>query len=110
MPVYNIDVPERNSIDALAELREQRDARVRARMSKKAYKDAILEAISDAMDDERHPLGEMVGLLFDCPIRDSYDYKAFLHLRDGRRIGATVLTMTCDASLAAYQEADDIGF
>jgi hypothetical protein len=52
----------------------------------------------------------MVGLLFDCPIRDSYDYKAFLHLRDGRRLGATVLTMTCDASLAAYQEADDIGF
>jgi hypothetical protein len=106
----SVNVPERNSIDTLAEERELRDARVRARMSRKAYTDAILEAISDAMDDERHPLGEMVGRLFDCPIRDAYDYRAFLELRDGRRIGATVLTLICDASLQAYQEADTEGF
>jgi hypothetical protein len=42
MSVYAIDVPELNTIDALAEQRERRDERTRARMSRKAYKDAIL--------------------------------------------------------------------
>jgi hypothetical protein len=110
MPVYGIKVPERNSTDTFAEERELRDARVRARMSRKAYTDAILAAIADAMDDERHSLGEMVDRLFDAPIRDQFDYRAFLELRDGRRLGATVLTMICDASLAAYEEADTEGF
>ena len=111
MSVYGIEVPELNTVDSLAEQREQRDERTRARMSKKAYKDAILAAISDAMDDRYHPLGELVDRLFDAPIRDTYDYKAFLELRDGRRIGATVLTIVCDSSLDAYQDADsDEGF
>jgi hypothetical protein len=110
MAVYSIDVPERNSIDSLAEQRELRDAAVRARMSKKAYKDAILQRIADAMDDDRHPLGELVEQLFDAPLRDRYDYNAFLNMRDGRRLGATVLCAVCEASLEAYQDADTEGF
>lgn len=110
MPVYAIDVPEGNSIDELAEARERRDQRTRDRMSKKAYRDAILQRISEAMDDDRHPLGELVDQLFDAPIRDAYDYKAFLEMRDGRRLGATVLCAVCEASLEAYQDADIEGF
>jgi hypothetical protein len=110
MSVYSIDVPELNSIDSLAEQRERRDERTRARMSKKAYKDAILARISEAMDDRYHPLGELVDQLFEAPIRDRFDYKAFLEMRDGRRIGATVLCAVCEASLEAYQDADSAGF
>jgi hypothetical protein len=110
MPVYSIDVPERNRIDTVADALAQRDARVRANMDRQAYTDAILAAIADAMADERHPIGELVDRLFDCPLRDQFDYRAFLELRDGRRIGATLLTLICDASLAAYQEADEEGF
>ena len=110
MPVYNIDVPELNRVDELAEARERRDQRTRDRMSKKAYRDAILARISEAMDDDRHPLGELVDQLFDAPIRDGYDYKAFLEMRDGRRLGSTVLCAVCEASLEAYQDADTEGF
>jgi hypothetical protein len=110
MSVYSIDVPELNRVDMLAEQRDLRDMRTRARMSKKAYKDAILQRISAAMDDDRHPLGELMEQLFDAPIRDAYDYRAFLEMRDGRRLGATVLTMVADASLEAYTEADVEGF
>jgi hypothetical protein len=108
MPVYNM--PQPSTIDTFAEQREARNARVRARMSRKAYKDDILQRIADAMDDERHPLGELVEMLFSAPLRDAFDYRAFLEMRDGRRLGACVLTMICDASLAAYEEADDEGF
>jgi hypothetical protein len=110
MSDHAVNVPEFNTVDSLAEQRDARDARTRARMSQKAYKDAILQRISDAMDDERHPLGELVDRLFDCPLRDEWDYRGYLGMYDGKRIGATVLTMICDSSLEAYQEADIEGF
>ena len=110
MAVYDINVPELNRMDELSATHERRDQRTRDRMSKKAYRDAILQRISEAMDDDRHPLGELVDQLFDAPIRDDYDYRAFLEMRDGRRIGATVLTVICEASLDAYQDADTEGF
>jgi hypothetical protein len=110
MLVYAIDIPELNTVDELSAARERRDQRTRDRMSKKAYKDAILQRISEAMDDDRHPLGELTDQLFDAPIRDAYDYRAFLEMRDGRRVGATVLTAICEASLEAYQDADTEGF
>ena len=45
MAVYDMQVPEFNTIDALAEAREQRDQRTRARMNKKAYLDEILAVL-----------------------------------------------------------------
>jgi hypothetical protein len=107
---HAVNVPPLNSVDALGEQREARDARVRSLMSKKLYKDAIFEAIAEAMEDERHPLGEIVSMLWEAPLRDSFDYKGFLSMRDGRKLGATVLTMVCDASLHTYQAADIEGF
>jgi hypothetical protein len=107
---YNIEVPERNSIDSLAEQREQRDAAVRARMSKKSYHDAILQGVREALEEIGHPLGELADRLFDAPIRDAYDRRAFLEMRDTRRLGAALLTIVADASLVSYEEADDIGF
>jgi hypothetical protein len=110
MAVYNIDVPEGNTIDAVAEAREQRDARTRARMSKTAYKDAILTRLAEAMEEIGNPIAELVDQLFEAPLRDGYDYRAVVEMRDGRRVGATVVCAICDASLAAYRDADTEGF
>jgi hypothetical protein len=107
---YNIEVPERNSIDSLAEQREQRDDAVRARMSRKAYTDAIIQGVTEALEDMGHPLAEVADTLFDAPIRDGFDARAFLHLRDGQRLGQAMLRIVAEASLASYQEADDLGF
>lgn len=110
MAVYNISVPPGNSIDALAEAREQRDAAVMARMSQKAYRDAILQGVTEALDEIGHPLSEISDTLFQAPLRDGYDYRAFLHMRDARQLGAALLKIVADASLASYAEADDLGF
>jgi hypothetical protein len=79
-------------------------------MGRKAYQDAILQRLRDMLEDERQPLGELVDRLFEAPIRDPFDYRAFLELRDGKAIGATILCAVCDCSLDAYQEADEEGF
>jgi hypothetical protein len=110
MLVYNIEVPPCNTIDHLAELREKRDALVRARMSKPAYEAAILQGVQDALVEIGSPLSELADMLFECPIRDPYDYKAFLSMRDGQRLGRSLLTIVAQASLSAYQSADTLGF
>jgi hypothetical protein len=99
MSAYNIQVPPCNSIDVLAEAREQRDAQVRACMSKPAYQAAILEALKEALGEIGHPFAELADMLFECPIRDPYDYKAFLSMRDGQRLGRSLLTIVAQASL-----------
>jgi len=110
MASMGLQVPERNSIDALAEQREQRDQQVRARMSKAAYQEEILRYVADALQEIGHPLAELADTLFDAPIRDAWDGKAFLNMRDGQRLGAAVLRLVADASLAAYEDADTGGF
>jgi hypothetical protein len=115
MPAYTfsgmeVNVPEGSSINSVAEQREARDQRTRAAMSKKVYKDAILARISEAMDDTRTPLGDLVDRLFDAPIRDSFDYRAYLQLHNGHNIGAELLCAVADCSLAEYQDADQEGF
>jgi hypothetical protein len=110
MSTYSISVPERNSIDTLAEAREKRDAAVRARMSKVAYREDILQAMKDALEDPGHPLAELANQLFDAPIRDPFDARAFLEMRDGQRLGKSILALVVEASLAAYEEADTDGF
>jgi hypothetical protein len=110
MPVYNISVPPCNTIDALAEQREQRDQRTRARMSKKAYRDAILQRLAEALNDDRHPLGDVVDRLFGAPIRDGFDYRGYLEMQDGRCLGRAILALVCDCSLAEYQDSDGQGF
>jgi hypothetical protein len=110
MAIYNISVPELNRVDHLAEAREQRDQRTRARMSRQGYTDAIRQRLTEAMDDPGHPLGELVEQLFEAPIRDAYDARAFIEMRDGRRVGAAIVCAICDASLASYEAADTDGF
>jgi hypothetical protein len=107
---HAVNVPPLNSVDALGEQREARDARVRSLMSKKLYKDAIFEAIAEAMEDERHPLGELVSMLWSCPIRDAYDLKAVVAMREGKALGKAVLQMVAEASLYTYTDADIDGF
>src|SRR5262245_53172767 len=110
MAVYNISVPEGNTIDALAEAREHRDALVRAQMSRKAYRDAIVQGLQAAMDDIGNPVAELSDTLFQCPIRDAYDYRSFVNMRDSRRLGASLLKIIADASLASYEATDTFGF
>jgi hypothetical protein len=110
MSAYNISVPERNSIDALAEQREARDQQVRARMSKPTFQELIFQGLKDALEEIGHPLRELADTLYEAPIRDEYDYRAFLSLRDGQRLGRSLLTIVAQASLSAYQSADTLGF
>jgi hypothetical protein len=105
-----INVPECNTMDSLAEQRERRDARTRARMDKNAYKDAILASLADAIGDERNPIGELVDMLFEAPIRDHFDARAFVEIRDGHSAGRTLLHRIVEASLEAYESADSEGF
>jgi hypothetical protein len=111
MPAYNISVPQANSIDHLAEQREKRDQLVRSRMSKAGYTTAIIEAITEAIENPSTPLGELVEMLFDAPIRDHFDLKAFLNMRDGRLLGKTLIHLVAQCSLNAYDQASgEIGF
>jgi hypothetical protein len=110
MSVYSINVPESNQIDALAEQRDALDQRTRARMSRKSYIDAILEGMRDAMETHGNPLCELADMLFEAPIRDQFDCRAFLEMRDCRRAGKAIMTLVAEASLEAYQRADVEGF
>jgi hypothetical protein len=110
MAAYDIQVPPFNTIDTLAEQRDARDQRTRARMSRKVYIDAILEGMRDAMETHGNPLCELADMLFEAPIRDTFDCRAFLEMRDGRRAGKAIMTLVAEASLSAYQDADNKGF
>jgi hypothetical protein len=110
MSVYDIQVPSCNTIDALAEQRDARDQRTRARMSRKAYIDAILEGVRDAIETHGNPLCELADMLFEAPVRDRYDCNAFLAMRDSRRAGKAIMTLVAEASLESYQSADNEGF
>jgi hypothetical protein len=110
MAAYSISVHEANQIDALAEAREQRDQRTRARMSRKSYIDAILEGMRDAMETHGNPLCELADMLFEAPIRDQFDCRAFLEMQDARRAGKAIMTLVAEASLDSYQDADNEGF
>jgi hypothetical protein len=110
MPAYNIEVPPCNSIDALAEAREHRDQQVRARMSQPAYQAAIIEAITEAIENPSTPLGELVEMLWSAPIRDHFDLRAFLHMRCPIGLGKALIHLVAQASLNAYEAADTIGF
>ena len=110
MAVYDIDVPELNTVDALAEQREQRDQQVRARMSKAAYLEEIGLYVQDALQEIGHPLAELADTLFDAPIRSLWDQRAFLEMRDTRRLGAALMKLVAEASLASYEAADTDGF
>jgi hypothetical protein len=110
MPVYGIEIPTRNSLDALAEAREARDQLVRSRMSRPAYTQDLLAAIAIMLDDERTGLGEVARCLFEAPIRDEFDRRGYLHLHDGHRLGRQLLELIAEVSLEHYQQADTEGF
>jgi hypothetical protein len=116
MACYHFDgtpfkVPPLNSIDSLREAAEQRDRRIRAQMSKPAYLVCIVEAMVEAMQDESTPLGELTSLLFASPIRDQWDLKAFEALRDGQRLGRSIIHEIAVISWSAYEaEAQRFGF
>jgi hypothetical protein len=107
---HAVNVPEMNSIDALAEAREQRDQRVMARMSRKTYIDAILEGMRDAMETHGNPLCDLADKLFEAPIRDRHDLRAYLSLMHGQLAGKAIVTLVAQVSLDAYQDADIEGF
>jgi hypothetical protein len=107
---HAVNVPEANRTDVLAEQREARDQRTRACMSKKAYIDAIVEGMRDAMETHGNPLCELADMLFEAPVMDRHDLNAFLAMRDGRRAGKAIMTVVAEASLTTYQDADVEGF
>jgi hypothetical protein len=104
--------PSVSQIDHDADAAERHDAHVRARMHANLYRADLLEALKAALEDDNTVLGETVGHLFQCPIRDRYDQKAYLAARDrsDARLGASVRRLISEVSLEHYREADDAAF
>jgi signal transduction histidine kinase len=107
MPLY--DLPHRPAHDTEAESREQQDARIRARMSRSAFLAGVQAAFAHELRTTDTPLKELVTMMFEAPIRDLYDHRAFLNsqLRDAKRLGQALLKIVADVSLEHYQGAAD---
>jgi hypothetical protein len=109
MSSYGIEIPYAPEEDRGQARRDAQDARIRGRMSRSAYLADIQQRFAEAMRETDTPLEELVTMMFDAPIRDLYDHRAFLNsqMRDAKRLGQALLKIVADASLSAYQEASD---
>ncbi len=107
MSTYSIEIPDRPQHGHVQQLREQQDERIRARMSRSAFLADVQQRFADALRETDTPLEELCATMFEAPIRDLYDHRAFLNsqLRDAKRLGQALLKIVADASLEAYQEA-----
>jgi hypothetical protein len=102
-----INLPDRNPIDALAEQREQRDTCIKSRMNRRLFLQDVQAGLADLMDDERGPLGEVIDGLWDCPIRDEADFRGYLHMHSGDRLGAQIMRLVASISMNHFQDASD---
>jgi hypothetical protein len=104
--------PPVSHIDHEADAAARHDDHVRARMNHNAYRADLLEALKDALEDDSTVLGETVTHLFQAPIRDRYDQKAYLAARDrsDARLGACVRRLISEVSLEHFRGADDAAF
>lgn len=107
MSTWNVDVPDRPDYDAIAEQRDEQDARIRARMSRSAFLADVQAAFAEELRHTDTPLEDLCAMMFEAPIRDLYDHRAFLNsqMRDAKRLGQALLKIVADVSLEHYQEA-----
>jgi hypothetical protein len=107
MSAWNVDMPEPQPYDFEQEQREAHDAHIRARMSRSAFLADVQAAFAEAIRETDTPLEELCTMMFEAPLRDIWDHKAFLNsqLRDAKRLGQALLKIVADVSLEHYQEA-----
>jgi hypothetical protein len=109
MSTYGIDIPFPPEHDHAQQLRDQQDERIRARMSRSAFLADVQAAFAQELRTTDTPLEDLVTMMFQAPIRDAYDHRAFLNseLRDAKRLGQALLKIVADVSLEHYQGAAD---
>ncbi len=109
MSLYDINIPYPTEHDHVQQLRVQQDERIRARMSRSAFLADVQQRFAEALRETDTPIEELCAMMFEAPIRDLYDHRAFLNsqLRDAKRLGQALLKSVADASLEAYREAAD---
>jgi hypothetical protein len=107
MSIWNVDLPHPPQHDHQQQRRDAQDARIRDRMSRSAFLADVQQRFAEDLRKTDTPLEELVTMMFEAPIRDLYDHRAFLNsqLRDAKRLGQALLRIVADASLEAYQEA-----
>jgi hypothetical protein len=78
-------------------------------MSRSAFLADVQSAFADAIRESDTPLEELCVMMFEAPIRDLYDHRAFLNsqMRDAKRLGQALLKIVADVSLEHYQGAAD---
>jgi hypothetical protein len=102
----SITVPERNTIDALAEAAERKEQHIRAHLpSRQVFIDTVLENLRDELTDQYSALGDLVDRLHDAPIRDDFDARAVKGMRNPQTLGRAMLDLIVMASLEMYDEA-----
>jgi hypothetical protein len=79
----------------------------RGRMSRAAFLADVQSRFADAIRETDTPLEDLCTMMFEAPIRDLYDHRAFLNsqMRDAKRLGQALLKIVADVSLEHYQEA-----
>jgi hypothetical protein len=77
MSTYGIELPYPPQHDHEQQQREQQDARIRGRMSRAAFLADVQSRFADAIRETDTPLEELVTMMFEAPIRDLYDHRAF---------------------------------
>jgi hypothetical protein len=109
MSTYGIDIPYPPEHDHQQARKDEQDARIRARMSRSAFLADVQSAFAQELRTTDTPLEELVTMMFEAPIRDLYDHRAFLNsqLRDAKRLGQALLKIVADVSLEHYQGAAD---
>jgi hypothetical protein len=107
MSIYEIPYPPQH--DTTQQLRDEQDARIRDRMSRSAFLADLQQGLAEALREVDNPIEECATMLFEAPLRDIYDHRAFLNsqLRDAKRLGQALLRIVADVSLQHYQEAAD---
>jgi hypothetical protein len=107
--VWNVDVPDRPEYDAIAEQRAMQDARIMSRMNRAVFLSDVAERFAEAIRESDTPLEELCTMMFEAPIRDLYDHRAFLgsQLRDAKKLGAAIMRIVADVSLQHFQGAAD---
>jgi hypothetical protein len=111
MPVYNIEMPELNTIDHLAAERDARYEALKQRLDWKAIKLEFCTRLNLAWMEAGNPLHELVCDLVDAPVEDHWDgdgFKRHLPTRTKLALADLLIDTLVDVQLEAG--AADVAF
>jgi hypothetical protein len=107
-------LPQLPDIDRMAERAEAREQARRARIRPAHLRQDLVHAFADAIAAHAGgPLGDLVAMLIEEPIRDEEDLAQFVKsqgAQDGPRLAKALLALAGRVSLRHYRQADDTMF